>query len=88
VAKGKGRGQRPHEAGATAPAPLLESDLDVLDVLTKAAAEIGVHPALIYAMRKTSRIVTIENEHLIPKRELDAWNAACAEGHRLLATKH
>jgi hypothetical protein len=77
------------DPNSNVPKPLPDDAIDdVLPVLTEAAAEIGVDPALIYAMRKTGRIVTMENEHLIPKPELDAWNAACAEGHRLLAKKH
>ena len=76
------------DPNSNVPKPLPDNAIDdVLAVLTKAAAEIGVDPVLIYAMRKTGRIVTTDNERLIPKSELESWERAVAEGHRLLAKK-
>lgn len=51
----------------------------VADALEKAAAR----PEIIYAFRKTGRIVTKQNQHLIPQRELDEWDAAVEEYLRM-----
>jgi hypothetical protein len=39
----------------------------------------GLDPALIHAFEKTGLLVTEENQHLIPTRDLQAWFAAVAE---------
>ena len=46
--------------------------------------EIGVHPRLIYAFEKVGRLVTEDNRHLIPIRDLEMWEAACDEYDRLI----
>ena len=39
----------------------------------------GWDPAYVYAFRKTGLIVTEMNQHLIPTRDLQDWNAAVEE---------
>ncbi len=34
---------------------------------------------LAYAFLKTALLVSTENEHLVPQKDIDEWNAACAE---------
>ena len=42
----------------------------------------GWDPACVYAFRKTGLIVTEMNQHLIPTRHLQDWNAAVEEYRR------
>jgi hypothetical protein len=39
----------------------------------------GIDPALIYAFEKTGRLVTEQNQHLLPDAALDEWQAAIEE---------
>ena len=39
----------------------------------------GLDPAIIFAFERTGRLVTADNQHLIPERDLDAWDAAIRE---------
>jgi hypothetical protein len=39
----------------------------------------GIDPAFIYAFEKTGRLVTEENQHLLPQSALDEWQAAIEE---------
>jgi hypothetical protein len=39
----------------------------------------GIDPALIYAFERTGRLVTADNQHLIPERDLAEWDAAIRE---------
>jgi hypothetical protein len=39
----------------------------------------GLDPALIYAFEKTGRLVTEQNQHLLPESALDEWQAAIEE---------
>jgi len=39
----------------------------------------GIDPAIIYAFEKTGRLVTADNRHLIPERDLAEWDAAIRE---------
>ena len=41
--------------------------------------EAGIDPAFIYAFEKTGRLVTEENQHLLPETALDEWQAAIEE---------
>jgi len=36
-------------------------------------------PAIIYAFEKTGRLVTEDNQHLLPHTKLDEWQAAIEE---------
>jgi hypothetical protein len=39
----------------------------------------GLNPAFIYAFEKTGRLVTEQNQHLLPEIALDEWQAAIEE---------
>ena len=53
----------------------------------------GIDPAFIYAFEKTGRLVTEQNQHLLPENALDEWQAAIEEyeakhGRRSAAVPH
>ena len=50
--------------------------------LVTSMKQAGLHPAVIYAFEKTGYVVTAENQHLIPDKDLEAWKAAVAEYDR------
>jgi DNA-binding transcriptional regulator YhcF (GntR family) len=47
--------------------------------ILSAAGKAGVRPELIYAMRKTGRIVTASNQDLLTDDELQEWQDAIEE---------
>ena len=47
--------------------------------LVEALKRAGVNPALIHAFEQTGLLVTEDNQHLIPDKDLRAWQAAVAE---------
>jgi hypothetical protein len=47
--------------------------------LVAIAGQIGIPPQLIYAMNKTGRIVTEDNQKFLTPSELQEWNDAIAE---------
>jgi hypothetical protein len=47
--------------------------------LAEAMRQAGLNPAYLHAFEKTGLIVTEENEHLIPQKDLEEWYAAVAE---------
>lgn len=48
---------------------------EVTDAMTKA----GIDPAFIYAFQKTGLLLTEENRHLVPARDVEEFEAALAE---------
>jgi hypothetical protein len=46
-----------------------------------AAGDSGIDPAIVYAMNKTSRIVSEINVHFLTDAELQEWNDAVDEYH-------
>jgi hypothetical protein len=52
-----------------------EIDSVVLGAMERA----GTRPEIIYAYKKTGRVVTEENSKQLSKEDLDEWNAAIAE---------
>ncbi|HUN85970.1 MAG TPA: hypothetical protein VMU48_16445 [Terracidiphilus sp.] len=42
-------------------------------------AKVGIKPAIIYAYRKTGRILTAENQRYLTKAELKEWESAIRE---------
>lgn len=52
------------------------------DEIAAIAGEVGVPAQLIYAMKKTGRIVTEENKKFLTPAELEEWNDAIAEYHQ------
>ena len=49
--------------------------------LVQARPRAGVDPALIDALEQTGLLVTADNQHLLPERDLQAWYAAVAAYH-------
>lgn len=47
--------------------------------LEKAMHDVGIDPAKIHAFRKTGRLVSTENQHLLSDQELAEWDAAVKE---------
>ena len=45
----------------------------------EAMKEAGIDPAIIYAYEKTGRLVTEDNQHLLPEADLAEWDAAIEE---------
>jgi len=52
------------------------------DELAAIAGEVGVSPQLIYAMKKTGRIVTENNKQFLTPAELKEWNDAIEKNHQ------
>jgi hypothetical protein len=48
-------------------------------MLVEAMKASGLEPAFIYALEKTGLVVTEQNQHLIPEKNLDEWDAAIEE---------
>jgi hypothetical protein len=46
--------------------------------LAEAMKRAGLDPAYIHAFEQTGLLVTADNQHLIPERDLQAWQAAVA----------
>ena len=55
------------------------SDDEYDEMVTKAMEQAGVAPAVIYAFRKTGRIITEENAKFVPAAALEAWQHAIDE---------
>ena len=55
------------------------SDDEYDAAVTKAMEHAGVAPEVIYAFRKTGRIITEENAKFVPAAALEAWQHAIDE---------
>lgn len=53
--------------------------------LIEAMEATGMPPEYVYAAKKTGRLVVEDNAHTFASSQLDEWNAAIEEFHRLLA---
>ena len=53
--------------------------------MVEAMKKAGLDPALIYAFEKTGLLVTEENQHLLPEKDLAEWEAAIDEYEALQA---
>jgi len=62
------------------PVPL--SDEKYEGMMIEAMVEVGISQAMIFAFRRTGRIVTERNKHLLTAEELREWNDAVDEYHR------
>jgi len=58
------------------------SDEEYEQAVLAAMSQAGLDPALIYAFRRTDRMVTDSNKHLLSKKQLRQWNDAINEYHR------
>jgi hypothetical protein len=80
-----GRGAGPEDPiffdpDADTPQPISKAGLDEMTgQILSAAGKAGVRPELIYAMKKTGRIVTESNQHLLTDEELQEWQDAIEE---------
>ena len=63
-----------------------ESADEVWSSLLQAAGGSGIDPALVYAMNKTGRIVTQQNMRFLTDADLQEWNDAVDEYHRMIAS--
>ncbi len=62
------------------PAPISQQKLDEYNhVLVTSMIKVGVDPALIYAFKKTGRLVTEKNQRFLSKREMAEWTDAVEE---------
>lgn len=69
---------------ADTPQPISEAKMAAMfEEIFKMAAEADTRPEILYAMRKTGRIVTTKNRHLLSPEESAEWNAAIDEYHSL-----
>lgn len=65
---------------ADTPQPISKVGLDEMTgQILSAAGKAAVRPELIYAMKKTGRIVTESNQHLLTDEELQEWQDAIEE---------
>jgi integrase len=72
---------------ADTPQPISKAVLDEMTGhILSAAGKASVRPELIYAMRKTGRIVTESNQRLLTDDELQEWQDAIEE-YRALVEK-
>ena len=62
------------------PVPL--SDEKCERMMIEAMAEVGISQAMIFAFKRTGRIVTEKNKHLLTPEELWEWNDAIDEYRR------
>ena len=62
------------------PVPL--SDEKYERMMIEAMVEVGISQAMIFAFKRTGRIVTERNKHLLTPEELREWNDAVDEYHR------
>jgi hypothetical protein len=63
------------------PVPL--SDEEYESAVVAAMSLEGLDSAVIYAFKRTNRMVTDSNKHLLSKKELRQWNDAIDEYHRI-----
>jgi|SRR5664279_3001503 len=71
------------DADTPVPMPIEKMDAGWDEVLQK-AGELGMDPAIIYAMRKTGRMVTEQNMQYLQPEELQEWEDAVEEYHSLV----
>ena len=62
------------------PVPLSDEKYEC--TMIEAMAEVGISQAMIFAFKRTGRIVTERNKHLLTAEELREWNDAVDEYRR------
>ena len=60
--------------------PLIDEEYE--RAVLAAMPQAGLDPAVIYAFKRTDRMVTNSNKHLLNKKELRRWSNAIDEYHR------
>jgi hypothetical protein len=68
------------------PVPL--SDEKYERMMIEAMTEVGISQAMIFAFKRTGRIVTERNKHLLTAEELREWNDAVDEYRRRVESGH
>ena len=85
-----GREPRPEDPlffdpDAEIPQPISEAQQDEsMAQILSAAGRAGIRPELIYAMKKTGRMVTQWNQDLLTDQELQEWQEAIGEYFALI----
>jgi hypothetical protein len=64
----------------------VESQKEIWRALVQAAGESRMDPALVYAMNKTGRIVTEQNMRFLTDADVQEWNDAVDEYHRMIGS--
>ena len=82
-----GRNPRPEDPiffdpDADDPVPITQEKYD--EAMVEAMTTAGLDPVLMYAYKRTGRLVTESNRHLLTREELREWNDAVDEYHRKL----
>ena len=68
------------EPDADVPQPISQAKMDeAWNEMVNTMEEMGAPPEMLYAMRKTNRIVTAENKHNLDADERLEWNDAISE---------
>ena len=62
--------------------PLIDEEYE--RAVLAAMPQVGLDPAVIYAFKRTDRMVTNSNKHLLSKKDLRRWNDAIDEYHRIV----
>jgi len=80
-----GREPRPedpifYDENCDEPTPLSGEQIE--ELMLSALVQAGVRPEIIYACKKTGRLVTESNEHLLTRAELREWKEAVEEYRR------
>ncbi|MBK8261261.1 MAG: hypothetical protein IPK80_07945 [Nannocystis sp.] len=57
----------------------MQSEQELTDKMLEVLHRAGIDPALIYAFKKTGRLITADNAKHLPSEAIDEWNAAIAE---------
>lgn len=67
------------------PEPISEAKMAAMfmELVSEAAKKTDIRPEILYAMRKTGRMVTEQNKHLLTREAREEWNAAIDEYHSL-----
>ena len=73
---------------ADTPQPLSKAQqVEMMNQTLSAASRAGIRPELIYAMKKTDRMVSEANQHLLTEQELQEWQDAIDEYFALVESR-
>jgi hypothetical protein len=76
------------DSDADEPQPIPEAQQDeLMSQILRAASRAAIPPELIYAMKKTGRMVTEANRHLLTDEELQEWQDAINEYFALIESQ-
>src|SRR5438105_11720732 len=72
-------GREPHDTDPIFLEKYLLSIRDVQREMMDAMLQTGMRPEIMYAYRKTGRLLTRKNESLLPEKDIEEWDAAIEE---------